>query len=163
MKKITFYLLATALFIIFLGGTYYRATAPPPPVVVEDHIIINKSRNELYFYRDHKLYKKYCVATGKTDDLTPEGWHNIVTKFKDPMGGDKNKDNPFGPRWMGLKVPEHKNGLKYGIHGTNEPESIGKYASGGCIRMNNDEVKEIYEKVEINTPVIIYKEIFAKK
>ncbi len=81
--------------------------------------------------------------------------------FKEPMGGEENKDNPFGPRWIGLQVPEDENGSKYGIHGTNEPDSIGKYASGGCIRMDNNEVKELYDLVEVNTPVIIYKEIFT--
>jgi hypothetical protein len=49
--------------------------------------------------------------------------------------------NPVGTRWMGLS----KHG--YGIHGTNEPNSIGKAASHGCIRMSKADLEEFYELV----------------
>jgi len=67
---------------------------------------------------------------------------------------------------MGLSIPwkndkrAHNDkrapvGHKYGIHGTDEPESIGKHASGGCIRMNNKQVIEIFDLVQEGTPVEI--------
>ena len=67
---------------------------------------------------------------------------------------------------MGLAVPDEKDkranndkrapvGHKYGIHGTNEPNSIGTHASGGCIRLNNHDILELYDMVPINTKVII--------
>ncbi len=57
----------------------------------------------------------------------------------------------FGSRWMGLNVPW---GGKYGIHGTNQPGSIGFNASAGCIRMRNKDVEELYNLVEYNTTVL---------
>ncbi|MBP2645783.1 MAG: ErfK/YbiS/YcfS/YnhG family protein [Firmicutes bacterium] len=57
----------------------------------------------------------------------------------------------FGTRWMGLNVPW---GI-YGIHGTNNPWSIGRYASHGCIRMRNRDVEELFEWVPIGTEVKI--------
>jgi lipoprotein-anchoring transpeptidase ErfK/SrfK len=43
----------------------------------------------------------------------------------------------------------------YRIHGTNEPQSIGKSVSSGCIRMLNEDVAELFEQVEIGTKVIV--------
>ena len=56
---------------------------------------------------------------------------------------------------MGLSVPGDEDGLRYGIHGTNEPDSIGEYASAGCVRLSNSSAEEVYEKVPIGTPVRI--------
>ncbi|NLC47295.1 MAG: L,D-transpeptidase, partial [Firmicutes bacterium] len=46
-------------------------------------------------------------------------------------------------------------GEKYGIHGTDEPSSIGKHASSGCIRLRNRDVEELYDQVQIGTEVEI--------
>lgn len=43
----------------------------------------------------------------------------------------------------------------YGIHGIDEPDSIGKHSSGGCIRMNNADARELYPLVNVGTPVEI--------
>ena len=53
---------------------------------------------------------------------------------------------------MGISSPH------IGIHGTNNPASIGKAASKGCIRMYNADVEALYDMVEIGTPVSIVKE-----
>lgn len=156
MKTRYFFLLIMLL--LLAGITIYKAVSPPPPLVQGDHLLINKTLNRLYFYRGTYPPQTYRIATGKTPGLTPEGWFIIINKHKNPGGGEKVQENPFGSRWMGLKIPGHEDGLKYGIHGTNEPESIGTYASGGCIRMENREVEELYQKVEKNTPVFIYSE-----
>jgi len=58
----------------------------------------------------------------------------------------------LGSRWLGLSIP----GGRYGIHGTNNPASIGGYVSNGCIRMHNRDIEEIFPRVEIGTPVEIY-------
>ncbi|WP_242848761.1 L,D-transpeptidase family protein [Syntrophomonas palmitatica] len=60
-----------------------------------------------------------------------------------------NPGGPFGARWMRLSVPWGG----YGIHGTNNPKSIGKAVSHGCIRMYNKDVIEIYDLTPIGTPV----------
>jgi lipoprotein-anchoring transpeptidase ErfK/SrfK len=58
---------------------------------------------------------------------------------------------PFGARWLGLNAP---NG-DYGIHGTNNPSSIGKNISNGCIRMYNNAVIELSNLVTTGTQVNI--------
>lgn len=136
----------------------------PNPNTVGDKIIINKKTNTLYYYQQGELARTYSVATGKEEQFTPEGTFKIVTKTLYPNGDDP--DSILGVRWMGLGVPFEKDkrakndlrapsGLKYGIHGTNEPESIGKHASGGCIRMRNEDVVELYEIIPIGTEVEI--------
>lgn len=57
--------------------------------------------------------------------------------------------NPLGPRAMLLS------GTEYAIHGTNRSSSIGTRASYGCIRMYNDDVVELYQRVSIGTPVVV--------
>jgi len=135
----------------------------PNPGTGEDKIIINKSNNTLYFYRGGELYKTYPVATGKKPQYTPEGSFKIANKVED-LGGELKEQ--LGICWMGLSVPcENDNradfdnraplGKKYGIHGTNEPDSIGRYASGGCIRMSNEQAVELFALVNVGTPVEI--------
>jgi SH3-like domain-containing protein len=122
-------------------------------------IEINKATNTLYLYADGKVKKTYPVATGRSNDLTPEGTFPLVVKIVDPAwkdipGGDPK--NPLGPRWHGLEVNGDR-GRTYGIHGTNDPDSIGKHASSGCIRMYNEDVKELYQMVYEGTPVWVHR------
>lgn len=131
-----------------------------------DHIIIDKSENTLFFYHTGRLAARYRVATGKFPHYTPEGMFTIAVKLKDPEG--PGIPNPqLGRRWMGLAVPNAADkrgppgdrrapaGQKYGIHGTNEPESIGKHESGGCVRMRDADILHLYEMVEVGTTVEI--------
>ncbi len=127
----------------------------------EQFIIINKSTNKLAFFQNGELEKIYPVGTGKTDDLTPEGTFEIVNKIKNRPyytdnipGGDPR--NPLGDRWLGLNA-RGTYGTTYAIHGNNNPSSIGKYVSAGCVRMHNDDVHELFEKVNKYTKVIILK------
>lgn len=62
-------------------------------------------------------------------------------------------ENPLGARAMYL-YSAHGDTL-YRIHGTNEPDSIGHAVSSGCIRMLNDDVVDLYERVKIGTQVIV--------
>ncbi|OIJ12554.1 hypothetical protein BKP37_14100 [Anaerobacillus alkalilacustris] len=121
-------------------------------------ILINKGENTLIVYQDNKQVKRFQVATGKSPSLTPEGTFKIVNKIEpwyitsDIPGGDPN--NPLGSHWLGLDVPG-TNGSTYGIHGTNNPNSIGSYVSKGCIRMHNTDIQWLYNHIPTNTIVII--------
>lgn len=126
-----------------------------------DIIIINKSSNTLYFIKNGVIQKSYPVATGKTSSLTPNGQFKIVVKYKNPRWGGAGvsapisggaSNNPLGKRWMGISL---RGGSVYGVHGNSEPNSIGTYASLGCVRMFNNELESLYEKVNINTPIWI--------
>ncbi|AGL00899.1 L,D-transpeptidase [Desulfoscipio gibsoniae] len=149
--------------VIGIEPTFKVLAAYPNPRTGRDKIIINKGTNTLYLYKEGELYKSYPVATGKDPLYTPEGVFKIANKIEDH--GRELKPQ-LGDRWMGLAVPfEQDNravkdarapvGSKYGIHGTNEPDSIGKHASGGCIRMDNRQVAELFKLVEVNTIVEI--------
>lgn len=127
-------------------------------------IVINKDANILKLYKGKRLIKKYSVATGKKIDGTPEGKFKIIRKTKNPYwGGGKDKDpieggtpqNPLGTMWLGL---DYGGGRWYGIHGTNNPRSIGKHVSNGCIRMHNRDVEELAKIVTNNTIVFIGKD-----
>ncbi|RXI96712.1 LysM peptidoglycan-binding domain-containing protein [Anaerobacillus alkaliphilus] len=120
---------------------------------------INKGTNTLTVFRNGVVIKSFPIATGKSSSLTPEGTFKIVNKVEKPWfnpenipGGDPR--NPLGSHWLGLNVPGTK-GYTYGIHGTNNPASIGTYASKGCIRMYNSDILWIYQNVPMQTTVEI--------
>ncbi len=106
------------------------------------NIIINTSEHTLSLYVDNEFYKTYPVAVGRVNRPTPKGIFKIVNKSLNPGG-------PYGSRWMGLSKK------RYGIHGTNDPSSIGKDISKGCIRMYNEDVTQLYDLVPIGTVVEI--------
>jgi len=107
-------------------------------------ISINLATRQLSFYEGGHLVKKYPVGVGKPSTPTPTGVYHVRNKILNPGGA-------LGTRWMGLSIP----GGNYGIHGTNNPSSIGGYVSNGCIRMHNRDVEELFPKVAIGTKVEI--------
>ncbi|KQY83221.1 MULTISPECIES: L,D-transpeptidase [Paenibacillus] len=106
------------------------------------NIIVDLSDHMLYLLDGNQVVKGYPVATGKMLTQTPSGEFTIINKQSNPGG-------PFGVLWMGLSAPH------YGIHGTNEPSSIGKSVSHGCIRMYNSDVLDLSSKVSVGTKVKI--------
>lgn len=123
------------------------------------YLHVDKRNNELTVILNDTPVYRFPVATGKTNDLTPEGIFRIVTKVKDPWYLPENipggsAKNPLGTRWIGLGV-KGTNGYKYGIHGTNRPASIGHNVSSGCIRMYNKDVEWLYRHIPLGTRVFI--------
>ncbi|TJY40861.1 L,D-transpeptidase [Cohnella pontilimi] len=124
-------------------------------------IVIRKDLNRLYYYEQGKLVKSFKVATGLKSSYTPKGLFTVHEKVKNRPwykekipGGDPR--NPLGDRWLGLKVTINgKVSYAYGIHGTNNEKSIGKYVSKGCIRMYNKDVHWLYDQIKTGTPVLI--------
>lgn len=122
-------------------------------------IIINKTINKLAFFENGKLVKTFPIATGKTKSLTPEGTFPIVNKIKNrpyykegiPGGSPLN---PLGDRWLGLNA-RGTYGTTYAIHGNNNPSSIGKYVSAGCVRMHNSDIHWLFDRVKLQTNVMI--------
>jgi lipoprotein-anchoring transpeptidase ErfK/SrfK len=95
------------------------------------------------------------VAVGKTATPSPAGDFKIVNRVANPTYYHKGQvvaageNNPVGSRWMGLSAQG------YGIHGTNQPGSIGKAASTGCIRMGKHDVEELFTLVNVGDQVTI--------
>jgi hypothetical protein len=126
-------------------------------------IVIHRGINRLYLYDGARLVRVFPVATGQAAWPTPLGQFQIVVKQKNPWwfpptqdswaAGAKpvppGPDNPLGTRWMGLSV----SGV--GIHGTDEPWSIGHSESHGCIRMQVASAEWLFNRVRVGTPVFI--------
>ena len=118
-------------------------------------IVVDKSQNLLFLKRGEEIIKTYVVATGKNNG-TPVGSFKIINKLIDPtwfkVGAVIPPDSPeniLGSRWLGLDIQG------YGIHGTTEPDALGKQVTLGCIRMKNEDVEEIYDIVPVGTEVVI--------
>jgi lipoprotein-anchoring transpeptidase ErfK/SrfK len=128
-----------------------------------DVIVINRETNRLYLYDGTKLFRTFSVATGQAIYPTPRGRWHIVVKWKNPWWYPPIQDdwakglkpvppgpsNPLGTRWMGL------NASGVGIHGTDEPTSIGYSASHGCIRMQVPDAEWLFDHVDLGTTVYI--------
>jgi LysM repeat protein len=138
--------------------------------------IVTKSRFTLDIYlgppgEPGSLYvATFPVGLG-SDDSTPTGTWMVEThkKLKNPTyfsprgegvidAGDPA--NPLGERWIGL-VGIDGNAIgkeSYGIHGTIEPDSIGKMASMGCIRMRNEDVELVFDMLTEGKSVVVVKD-----
>lgn len=105
-------------------------------------IRISLSGRRLVLYNNNTVVKSYPVGVGKMVTPSPLGSYFVATKRPYPGGA-------FGAMWLGLSIPH------YGIHGTNNPASIGGYVSHGCIRMHNPDVLDLAGRIPIGTPVAI--------
>lgn len=119
-------------------------------------ILADKSDNTLTVFYNGEYFKNYRVGTGK-HDKTPTGESKITDRIIHPTWWQPDgkaipygsPDNLLGTHWLALDI------RGYGIHGTWEPETIGKHESEGCIRMHNEDVEELYTIIPIGTPVTI--------
>ncbi|KAA0548132.1 L,D-transpeptidase family protein [Bacillus sp. BGMRC 2118] len=114
----------------------------PSPDSIPYTIWVSLSKKTLRLYNQYKLVKIYPVAIGRMLHQTPVGDFVIVNREPNPGG-------PFGKMWLSLSK------IHYGIHGTNNPSSIGKAVSLGCIRMYNEDVIELSTIVPNGTGVFI--------
>jgi len=118
-------------------------------------VVVSLEDRKLALLEDGQVKKVYTVAVGKPTTPSPEGTFTIQRRVANPIYHHNGKTvepgpgNPVGTRWMGLSK------AGYGIHGTNEPRSIGKAASHGCIRMAKADLEEFYTLVAVGDQVEI--------
>jgi len=116
---------------------------------------ISKGRFRMDVYLDNTFVKSFPVGTG-AQDSTPTGEWVVKDKLVNPTyyparGGNiiaaDDPANPLGERWIALKgvSGEAVGQQRYGIHGTIDPNSIGKNVSLGCIRLHNADVEFLYD------------------
>ncbi len=124
---------------------------------------VSKKRFKLYVYNGENLFKVYNIGIGKPEK-TPAGTFEIDVKKKEPVWAKDgkqvaygSKENILGTRWMSLKASSEPNPASkgYGIHGTWVPGEIGKESGVGGIRLNNDDINELYMIVPLHTTVVI--------
>ena len=124
-------------------------------------ISISKARLKLTATFDGKFFREYPVGIGAPDrSPTPEGTFTVTKKVVNPAWYYRGRKIPFGDprnilgtRWMGFnrKGP----GSGYGLHGTTIPDTIPGRKSGGCVRMYNEDVEELFDFAPIGTKVVI--------
>ncbi len=140
-----------------------QASVPAPPIPNTPEIakatvrwvLVSIPDRKLALFENGKVVRIYRVAVGKTSTPSPTGEFKIVGRVSNPAYYHKGQvigagnGNPVGSRWMGLSVKG------YGIHGTNQPNSIGKAASKGCIRMGKQDIEELFTLVDVGDAVQI--------
>lgn len=117
--------------------------------------IVELDRFEITVHAHGYYVKKYRVGIGR-DGTTPLGRFTVLNKVVNPQyTGPDNRviaaddpNNPLGERWLDL-------GNGYGIHGTIDPESIGRAESRGCIRLPGEDVEELYDLLGVGSVVEI--------
>jgi lipoprotein-anchoring transpeptidase ErfK/SrfK len=118
-------------------------------------ILVDKSQNILIVKSNEEIIKTYIVATG-ANNSTPVGTFKVANKLPNPtwykagaVVAAGSPENILGSRWLGLDLSG------YGIHGTTDPQSLGKQVTQGCVRMSNPEVEELYTYIPVGTEVTI--------
>lgn len=147
-----------------------RAHSIAPEVTKEEvaaqypsYLTLDRSSFTLRLWKNLKLAKTYTVAVGAEGFATPEGLYQIEAMEENPVWNVPESDwagslagqsippgpeNPIKARWMAIYEGA-------GIHGTEETSSLGTAASHGCVRMAIPDVEELYEEVEVGTPIYL--------
>ena len=127
------------------------------------YLTLDRSSFTLRLWKNLKLAKTYTVAVGMEGLETPEGLYQIEAMEENPVWNVPESDwagslagqtippgpsNPIKARWMAIFEGA-------GIHGTEETSSLGSAASHGCVRMSIPDVEELYDQVEVGTPIFI--------
>lgn len=128
------------------------------------YLTVDRSNFELTLWQELEPVKTYTVAIGAVGFDTPVGTYNIQNMAVDPAWNVPDSDwagdlagtvvsggspeNPLKERWMGIYDGA-------GIHGTDDVASLGSRASHGCVRMAIPDVIELYDQVDVGTPIYI--------
>lgn len=130
-----------------VAGRGWPLGAFAPLVAERPEIVVDKTNHRLAVVVGNILLRNYEVGLG--GDRTPEGTFTITEKVRNPNG---RAEGEYGSRGLVLS------GSAYAIHGTDDPDSIGKDESLGCIRMAREDLEELYDLVPLGTRVTIVKE-----
>ena len=128
-------------------------------------IVVKTSERRLFYVLENGQTISYPVAVGKAGK-TWTGVTHIDGKFLKPAWRapeEIRRDKPNLPDVIPGGTPENPMGVaaltlnpgEYAIHGTNAPNSIGRYASYGCIRMHNTDIMDLYQRVDVGARVIV--------
>ncbi len=134
------------------GSTgWVRATEVTTATVMYS-MSIDLSDHRLDLYEAGQLKNSYPVGVGTGDNPTPPGEYYITIKMK-----PTNPNSVYGVLAMGVsgfseKLTDWPEGGQLGIHGTNDPSSVGRDVSHGCIRLQNEDILDLSPYVAYGTP-----------
>lgn len=137
-------------------------------------IVVDQNSRFLYFVLPGGKAIRYAVGVGPVARAFPGGEAEIAWKAKWPRwtptqsmiernpkqyarnagGVDGGPHNPMGARALYM----HQNGVDtyYRVHGTNDPSSIGKAVSAGCIRLLNQDIIDLYNRVKPGAKIVVH-------
>jgi lipoprotein-anchoring transpeptidase ErfK/SrfK len=145
--------MAAMALVLAVNSAAQGAMKAPAAAPGKMKIVVSLQDHKLALVEDGKVVKVYPVAVGKRSTPSPVGTFTIQRRVMNPTYSHDGRTvppgphNPVGSRWMGLSI------RGYGIHGTNEPGSIGNAASHGCIRMAKADLEELYPHVSVGDTV----------
>jgi lipoprotein-anchoring transpeptidase ErfK/SrfK len=146
-------LAATLVVAIAQAAAQEKAAAAAPR---NRRVVVSIPDRKLALVEDDRVLRVYRVAVGAPVSPSPTGEFKVVSRLSNPtyyhpgVVIPPGRNNPLGTRWIGLD----RRG--YGIHGTNEPRSIGKAASHGCIRMARADLEQLFDEVQVGDVVEIH-------
>ena len=145
-----------------LAGTRAQAAGTINPEPVVRRIVVSIPDRKLAVVENDEVVQVFAVAVGAPVSPSPTGTFTIVNRVANPTyyhSGtviEPGPRNPIGTRWIGLSQKG------YGIHGTDEPSSIGYAKSHGCIRLRNADVERLFERVRPGDVVELHAERTAE-
>lgn len=146
--------------------------SPANATTPDRRVVINIPSRTLWVYQGNKIIRYFPVGVGRPGFMTPIGKYSIISKVIDPgwenpylakgkMRLAPGEENPLGTRWMGFY---QKAGGEYGMHGTDNPTSVGKYSSHGCVRMKVPDAEALFELIDVGTSVeVVYEPVLIRK
>jgi len=153
-----------------LGAAESPARAAPsvvaaPAGYAPGTIVVKTGERRLYLVLGEGRAVRYPVGVGKAGKQWA-GTTQIDGKYRQPAWSppaEVKRDNPRLPDVIPGGSPANPMGVaaltlaggEYAIHGTNRPNSVGGYVSYGCVRMYNQDISDLFERVTVGTPVVI--------
>ena len=141
------------------------------------HLVLHRSRRQLLLIEQGRLVSRYPVAVGMAGWETPAGNFRVLNKVSDPswahpqtgevVTGEDPK-NPLGSRWIGFykdcvgrkgfdgeRMLDIKGCTTAGFHGTPHRWTIGHAVSHGCVRLFDEDIRDLFDRVRTGTPVTV--------
>jgi len=161
------------------AATAVPAPSPQPSASGSDlarELVLDRRRRQLLVLEQGRPLRRFPVAVGMPGWETPVGRFQVIEKQADPVwehpvSGARfqpGPDNPLGSRWIGFhrdcagrrgfNGQEHlvvEGCVVSGFHGTPNRDSIGRAVSHGCVRLLDEHIRELFELVELGTPVTV--------
>ena len=141
------------------------------------HLVLHRSRRQLLLLEQGKLLVRYPVAVGMAGWDTPAGRYQVLEKRQNPIwihpesgelvaAGDPG--NPLGSRWIGFyrdclgrsgfdgeRSLDIEGCTSSGFHGTPHRWTVGRAVSHGCVRLFDEHIRDLFEKVQRGTPITV--------
>jgi len=137
------------------GSTGWIRASDVSVAAVMYSMSIDLSDHRLELYEAGRLKQSYPVGVGTVDNPTPPGEYYITIKMKPTKPNSVYGVLAMGVSGFSEKLTSWPEGGQLGIHGTNDPSSVGKDVSHGCIRLQNDDILDLSQYVAYGTPVSI--------